>query len=273
MTTPSMPPNEPSNQPPDRLIAPTAPPPRDATYWAQMITRLKVGEVPPGAVNLNVEGHRVANPLQGFGPLWQKTYLVQLSGAAVTAADVVGEWKARFPEFQPPENRLYPALAGVEPGQIVLLNASMRGLPVDSGLLVLYADDESFAFMTPEGCPEAGWIMCSAYENNGTMVAQVQTQGRANDPLFEFGFRFLGGAQQQEKIWMHVLRELAAIFGVSGHVELRKVCLDPRIQWSKATNVWRNATVRSMLYTVATPVRRLSRGSHAASSRAIRPGG
>ncbi len=166
-------------------------PPRDAVYWAQMVATLKVGEVPAGATNLNVEGRRVANPLQGFGPLWQKTYRVCLTGAAVMPNEVVRIWKARFPDFQPRENRLYPALAGVRPGEIVLLNASMRGLPVDSGLLVLYADDESFTFMTREGCPEAGWIMCSVYDDEGVIVAQVQTQGRSNDPLFELGFRFL----------------------------------------------------------------------------------
>jgi hypothetical protein len=146
-------------------------------------------------------------------------------------------------------------MAGVEPGQIVLLNASMRGLPVDSGLMVLYADDESFAFMTPEGCPEAGWIMCSAFDDEGETVAQVQTQGRSNDPLFEFGFRFLGGAKQQEKIWSYVLRRVAAHFEVDGQVALNKVCLDPSIRWAGATNVWRNATVRSVLYSMAAPMR------------------
>lgn len=232
---------------------------KDARYWAGQVTTLKVGEVPAGAVNLNVEGRRVVGPLQGFGPLWQKTYRVRLSGVEVTPAAVVSVWKARFPEFQPPQNRLYPALAGVAPGQIVLLNASMRGLPVDSGLMVLYADDESFAFMTPEGCPEAGWIMCSAYDGEGATVAQVQTQGRSNDPIFEFGFRFLGGAKEQEKIWSHVLRELGAHFGATGQVELEKTCLDPHIHWSKVSNVRHNASVRSMLYSMTAPLRWLRR--------------
>lgn len=241
------------------MTAPSTPPTneqsKDALFWAQQVTTLTVGEVPAGAVNLNVEGRRVVGPLQGFGPLWQKTYRVRLSAPDVTPAAVVRVWKARFPEFQPPQNRFYPALAGVAPGQIVLLNASMRGLPVDSGLMVLYADDETFAFMTPEGCPEAGWIMCSAYEGDGGTIAQVQTQGRSNDPIFEFGFRFLGGAKEQEKIWKHVLRELAASFGVAGQVDLEKTCLDPRIHWSKAANVRHNASVRSMLYAMAAPVR------------------
>jgi hypothetical protein len=216
---------------------------------------LRVSEVPVGAINLNVEGRRVVGPLQGFGPLWQKTYRVRLSGADVSTTEVVRVWKAHFPELQPPQNRFYPAVAGVAPGQIVLLNASMRGLPVDSGVVVLYADDESFTLMTPDGCPEAGWITCSAYTEEDGTVAQVQTYGRSNDPIYEFGFRFLGGAVEQEKIWTHVLTSLAAHFGTTGQVEVRKICLDPRFRWSGVRNVWRNATIWSILYVMAAPVR------------------
>jgi hypothetical protein len=47
---------------------------RDAPYWAELaMAGLTVRDVPPGAVNLNVEGHRVSGPLQGFGPLWKTT--------------------------------------------------------------------------------------------------------------------------------------------------------------------------------------------------------
>ncbi len=37
--------------------------PRDAAYWAQTST-LKVGRVPTGALNLNVEGRQLLGPLQ-----------------------------------------------------------------------------------------------------------------------------------------------------------------------------------------------------------------
>jgi hypothetical protein len=227
--------------------------PRDAAHWAQVVSALKVGEVPPGAINLNVEGRRVVGPLQGFGPLWQKTYRVRLAGAQATPVEVVQVWKERFQSLQPPQNRFYAPRAGVEPGQVVLLNATMRGIPVDSGVMVIYSDEESFTLMTPEGCPEAGWIMCSAFEEDSATVAQVQTQGRSNDPVYEFGFRFMGGALEQEKIWTHVLTSLAAHFGVNGQVLMSKSCLDPRFQWSRASNVWRNASLRSMLYTMTHP--------------------
>ncbi|HYM26669.1 MAG TPA: hypothetical protein VET66_00840, partial [Steroidobacteraceae bacterium] len=191
--------------------------------------------------------------------LWRKVYRLRLSGVEAVPAKVVQVWKERFPELQPPQNHFYPALAGVAPGEIVLLNASMRGLPVNSGVVVLYADDESFTLMTPEGCPEAGWITCSAYDEDGAIIAEVQTIGRSADPVFEFGFRFLGGAKEQEKIWSSVLRSLATALGGSGEVELQRTCVDPRMQWSRAGNVWRNATIWSVLYAMGAPLRRVSR--------------
>ena len=39
-------------------------------------------------------------------------------------------------------------------------------------------------------------------------------------------------------LWAHVLTSLAAHFGVKGQVEMEKVCLDPRVQWSQIRNMW-----------------------------------
>jgi hypothetical protein len=65
------------------------------------------------------------------------------------------------------------------PGAVALLG----GL---SGVMVLYSDEESFTYMTPEGHPFFGWITFSAYEKeDGTTVAQAYLLIRANDPLYE----------------------------------------------------------------------------------------
>ena len=57
--------------------------PRDADYWARKVSSLKLGPVPSGAINLNVQGKRPVGPLQGFGSMWQKTYRVRLTGVKV----------------------------------------------------------------------------------------------------------------------------------------------------------------------------------------------
>lgn len=228
---------------------------RDADFWAQRVEKLDVSEVPEGAVNLNVRGRREIGALQGFGQLWQKTYRVRLTGADVTPAEIVRVWKERFPEFHPPQSRFFPSLAGVKPGEVLLINASMRGIPVYTGVRVIYADDESFTVMTAEGLPEAGWNTFSAYaDDDGTTVAQVRSLARANDPIYEIGFRLVGSTEQ-ERIWTYVLKSLAAHFGVNEPVDLHKTCVDPKLQWSQAKNLWHNAGARSMLYTMGAPGR------------------
>ena len=228
----------------------------DQNQWAPPVTRLKVSSVPAGAENLNVDGRRTSGPLQGFGQLWQKTYRVRLSGAQATPEEVVRIWKERFPSFQPPENRFYPSMAGIKPGEVVLINASVGGLPVDGGVLVLYADDESFTFLTPEGFPEAGWNTFSAFEEDGATVAQIQSLARATDPIYEIGFRLMG-SQKQEQIWAHVLTALADYFGVHGEVRTSKSCVDPKLQWAHAGNVWQNGAIRTLLHTMLAPARNI----------------
>src|SRR5438552_2787490 len=236
-------PREPEAQ--DREQAPS----RDSAYWAKPIHRLDVAQVPAGAISLNVSGRRVAGPVQGFGQMWQKTYRLRLEGCEASPAEVVGTWKERLPSYQPKANRFFPPVAGVAPGEVVLINAVVQGMPALTGVLVVYADDESFTLMTPEGHPESGWVTFSAdSDETGCVVAQVQSIARANDPVYEFGFRFMGGAGQQEHIWTQVLVALAADFGLSGQVTLQKTCVDARLQLSQAKNVWQNAVIRSVLY-------------------------
>src|SRR6476646_4604741 len=73
--------------------------PRDAAYWAQGSSVLRMEHAPEGAVNLNVTGRRVTSPIQGFGKMWEKTYVIRLSGATTTPREVIAEWKLHFPDF------------------------------------------------------------------------------------------------------------------------------------------------------------------------------
>ena len=46
--------------------------------WATSPDRLTLADVPPSAMNINVEGRRLAGPVQGFGRLWEKRYRLPL---------------------------------------------------------------------------------------------------------------------------------------------------------------------------------------------------
>jgi hypothetical protein len=225
----------------------------DLGNWAAMVSTLKVGEVPEGAVNLNVEGRRVTSPLHGFGRLWQKTYRIPL-GAQVTPEEVISEWKARFPEFWPEGNRFFGSLTGIAPGDVAVLNLSAPGgMKLSTGILVLYADDVSFTFMNPTGHMFAGFITFSA-EKDGETTAQVQALIRASDPFFEIGMPLVMG-RMEDRFWVHTLKNLAGHFGVEGDVDIKAVCVDRRRQWKYWKNVTHNAAIRSGLYTLAAPAR------------------
>ena len=70
---------------------------RDATNWAKKVSTLNVAEVPEGAININVEGKRLAGPIQGFGKMWQKTYQVRLPRERVSRDRADRDLEAALP--------------------------------------------------------------------------------------------------------------------------------------------------------------------------------
>jgi len=249
---------------------------RSEDAWAPPTQRMKVSGAPVEAMNLNVEGRQPVSPLQGFGQMWQKTFKIRLSGVDMTPEQVMGVWKENFPKFQPPENRFYPPMSGIKPGEVVLIEGKVPPLPgmpnilpVATGVMILYADEEMFTVMCPEGHPLSGWNTFSAYEEDGAVVAQVQEQSRSSDPLYEVFNRYLGASAQQDKIWTHVLTSLGAHLGVKGDVVMTKVLIDPKVQWSAAKNIWQNAAIRTVLYMPVALKRSLSRRSSASPEEKI----
>jgi hypothetical protein len=239
---------------------PEEPASRDAAYWAKGISTLQVGEVPEEAVNINVTGRRVVGPMQGFGKMWQKTYRVELTGTEVTPAEVISEWKANFQSFWPKRNWFYGPITGIAPGEVALLNLTAPGrLKLSTGVLVMYADEESFTFMTPQGHMFAGWVTFSASELAEHTAVQAQVLMRANDPLYELAMA-IAMSRGEDRFWEQTLASLATHFGVAEpDVSTTAVCVDKRRQWANWTNIRYNAGIRSTLYTLSVPFRRLAR--------------
>jgi hypothetical protein len=219
--------------------------------------------MPSGAVNLNVAGRQLSGQLLGFGQMWQKTYRIRLTGADVTPEQVIKGWKENFPKYWPKGNRFFGD-AGIAPGQVAVLNlagpggmtAPGGGPLISTGIMVIFADDDSFSFMTPQGHMFAGIITFSADVDDGVTVAQVQALIRASDPIYELGCR-LGVVHSNEDVfWKGTLTNLAASFGVKGQAaNLETTLVDPKMQWRQAGNVWQNAAIRTGWYTVTAPVR------------------
>ncbi|MBX7233649.1 MAG: hypothetical protein K1X65_04640 [Caldilineales bacterium] len=235
------------------MTTPPSTPPKEGT-WAKPVDRLQVGDISGEAVNLNVQGRQLAGPLKGFGQLWQKTYKIRLAGAQATPQEVIARWRANFPAYWPEGNHLYASSAGIAPGEVGVLNLKgPGGMLLSTGILVIYADDASFSFMTPEGHMFAGMITFSAQAEEEATTAQVQALVRANDPMYEMSFRLGFGHKAEDKFWADTLVNLAQDFGVSGVAVEQKVTLvDSRVQWGQAGNIWHNAAIRT---TLKAPVR------------------
>lgn len=237
----------------------------DKSYWAKPVRTLETREVPAGAIDLNVSGRRLHGATGGFGRLWQKTFWVRIEGAAATPQQVIETWKLRFGDFWPKGSRMFLPATGIAPGEIGLIKATpMPGVPaMATGVMVIYADEESFSFLSPEGHPFAGPLTFSAFEEDGVTVAQVHELTRASDPIWEIALMLpVLGEKMQNEIWRSTLRNLAMHFGVADpQVRSRVLIVDDRRQWRHWRNIWKNAALRSALYTMAAPFRRLRRRS------------
>jgi hypothetical protein len=232
---------------------------RDDSNWAKPVKTLQSSDR-DGAINANVRGRRLIAANGGFGRLHQKTFSVQV-GSQVTPQVLISTWKARFGDFWPKGQRMFLPATGIAPGEVGLINASMPGGPtMATGVLVIYADDVSFSFMTPEGHPFAGPLTFSAQvDGSGVTVAQIQELTRASDPMWELAMMIpVLGERMQNDIWRSTLANLARHFGnADATVDAKIVVVDSHRQWRNAKNIWQNAAIRSSL---GAPLRLVRRG-------------
>ena len=225
----------------------------DDAYWAKPVGRLD----PKEADAANVRGRRLNAAAGGFGWLYQKTFSVRLTGASATPREVIATWKEHFGDFWAKGRKMFLPAGGIAPGEVGIISdrATVPVAPaLHTGVLVIYADDESFSFMSPEGHPFAGPLTFSAFADpDGVTTVQVQEFTRASDPLYELMMHTpVLGDRFQNEIWRSTLRNVAKHFGVDAPVEQKIVVVDRRWQWRYARNIWQNAAIRS---TLTAPVR------------------
>jgi len=137
---------------------------------------------------------------------------VRLEGAETTPEQVISTWKSEFGRFWPKGNSFYGPITGIAPGEVALLNlAAPGGQTLSTGVLVIYADDESFTFMTPKGtCSQPGSPSAPS-STTSRLFVQIEVLLRANDPLYEVSMAFFGH-RQENAFWMATLHNLAARF-------------------------------------------------------------
>jgi hypothetical protein len=218
--------------------------------WAAKVDRLHVDD-DRKAVAFNVEGRRVAGPQQGFGPLWDRTFSVVL-GDAISPELLVKDWRQRFGTFWPKSATFYGSITAIQAGDVAPLTAS----GITTGVLVIYADDTSFTYMTPEGHMFAGMITFSARSepDRGT-VAEIRMLVRPADVLWVMVWPI--GKGMEGTFWKGTLTNLAAAHDVTGvAVQEVTVCVDRGLLWKNWTNVFRNGALATVLHAIGTPRRK-----------------
>jgi pyruvate/2-oxoglutarate dehydrogenase complex dihydrolipoamide dehydrogenase (E3) component/anti-anti-sigma regulatory factor len=217
------------------------------TSWAKPISELFVPEMPKEARNLNVNGLRAVGPVNGFGRLCQKVFRLHINDPTIGPEHAVAALKENFPGFQPSFNRFYPSAVGIQAGEVVLIDSMTPGGPVSTGVMVLYSDDRSFTFNTPQGHPECGFVSFSAQEGSTGTIVQILGLARASDPVYEAAFRLVG-SKIQTRIWTHVLTSLAVHLGIPANITFEQECVDTSIRWSQIGNVYYNAQIRTLIH-------------------------
>lgn len=215
--------------------------------WAKPISELFVPAMPKEARNLNVNGRRAVGPVNGFGQLCQKTFRLQISDSMISPQEAIVVLKDNFPSLQPSFNRFYPSPGGIRAGEVVLIDSSTPGGPVSTGVMILYADERSFTFNTPQGHPECGFVSFGAHEGSAGTIVQIVGLARAGDPVYEAAFRLIG-SRIQTRIWTHVLTSLAVHFGVPADITSHQECVDTSLRWSQIGNLYYNAQIRTLIH-------------------------
>ena len=228
--------------------------PRDVGNWASKVDRLAAPEETAG-VGYNITGKKVTGPQQGFGRLWQRTYATDL-GAAVAVGPLISDWKLHFGDYWPAGSVFHSSLTGIEPGHVAPIQVGLasHGPKLATGILVIYADDESFTFMTPEGHMFAGMITFSAEDREGRTHVEIKILIRPNDPLWELAWPV--ARRKEDQFWMGTLHNLAAHYGVpDAEVSEETVCVDRKRLWRNWRNIWHNSGIRSGLHILSAPLR------------------
>jgi hypothetical protein len=216
--------------------------------WAEPVSELHVAhELPPDAVNLNVEGHRLAAVAGGFGKMWRKTYRIELPADDVTPQAVVRAWREHFRYFWPDGAHFYGPSKPVAPGDVALINITVPGgIRMSTGVLVVYVDDESFSFITPEGHVFTGMITFSARREDHVTAVQVHAFIRAQEPIGDL-FMMFGGHRLEDNHWKHTLESVARYFGIDAKATAERELIDRHRQWKHFRNITRSVAFRPII--------------------------
>ena len=229
---------------------------RDAANWAKPVDARGAERAPGAATSTSPAGGR-PRPSRASARCGRRP-----TGSAWRRERDAGRGDRRGSRTSPSSGRRAAASTrrspGSRPGEVALLNLTMPGgIKLSTGVLVLYADDESFTLMTPQGHMFAGLDHVQRLRRRRRDVAQAHVLMRASDPMYEMGLTFGGHGRRTAS--GSTRSALAAAFGVEGEVDT-ETCASTAAASGPRPGTCGKAGIRSGMYT---------HGAHGAVDQAV----
>jgi len=191
----------------------------------------------------------------GFGKSWRKRYTISLDAAAADPASLMAVWLAHLRHFAPRGHQHFAPFTNLDRSDLDRLQSdTASGTVLSAGARVIAADATSLVLRVPEAHAFVGWVSFSTIAEGNRVSARVEIFMRAADPLSELSLE-LSGHRRDDDFWSRALSLLAAWFGDNVPVAIEIERLDDHYNWTQASNVLHNPTLRSGVGQVATPVR------------------
>lgn len=163
--------------------------------------------------------------------------------------------KSRLSSLWPRQGKFYQPMRGIREGEVAGVDVGVGPVTLSTGVVVAESTPTSFTLLSPEGHMFAGWNRFSVERGDGGVVVSLEIVMRASDPLYEIGLS-CGGHRTEERFWADFLWNVAALYGQRPPVRVRRRLLSRRRQWSRWTNISKNAAIRTALRKATSLVRR-----------------
>lgn len=191
----------------------------------------------------------------GFGKSWRKRYAISLDCDVADPASLMEVWLAHLRHFAPRGQPHFAPFTNLNDADLSLLRSdAASGAILSAGARVIAADATSLVLRVPEAHAFVGWVSFSAVADGNRVSLRVELFMRAADPLFELSHE-LSGHRRDDAHWSSALGLLAAWFGDDVPVSIEIEQLDDHYNWTQATNLLQNPTLRSGVGQVTSPVR------------------
>lgn len=191
----------------------------------------------------------------GFGKSWRKRYAISLDRDVADPASLMAVWLAHLRHFAPRGKQHFAPFTNLNDADLSLLRSdAVSGAILSTGARVIASDATSLVLRVPEAHAFVGWVSFSTVADASRVSLRVELFMRAADPLSELSLE-LSGHRRDDAYWSSALGLLSAWYGDNVPVGIEIEQLNDHYNWTQATNLLQNPTIRSGVGQMTSPVR------------------